>query len=81
MAKPSEPGAGVTRRGVERARRAVVNRVADLVWRARGRPRSVGTAAIEEPMQRLAEISRGDPDAIRYGVDLDLAQRRDEEKS
>jgi len=32
-------------------------------------------------MQRLAEISRGDPDAIRYGVDLDLAQRRDEEKS
>jgi hypothetical protein len=32
-------------------------------------------------MQRLAEIGRGDPDAIRYGVDLDLAQRRDEEKS
>ena len=73
--------AGVTRSGLERARRAVVGRVADLVWRARGRSRSVRAAAIEEPMQRLAEISRGDPDAIRYGVDLDLAQRRDEEKS
>lgn len=81
MAAPSERGAAVSNRGLERARKAVVGRVADLVWRARGRPRSVSAAAIEEPMQRLAEIGRGDPDAIRYGVDLDLAQRRDEEKS
>jgi hypothetical protein len=80
MAAPSKRGAAVSNRGLERARKAVVGRVADLVWRARGRPRSV-SAAIEEPMQRLAEIGRGDPDAIRYGVDLDLAQRRDEEKS
>lgn len=79
MAKLPRRGAEVTTRGLERARRAVVGRVADLVWRARGRPRSVGAAAIDEPMQRLAEIGRGDPDAIRYGVDLDLAQRRDEE--
>jgi hypothetical protein len=81
MAKPSQPGAEVSRRGVERARRAVVDRVADLVWRARGRRRSVRSPALEEPMQRLAEISRGDPDAIRYGVDLDLARRREEEES
>jgi len=81
MAKPPQPGAEVTTRGVERARRAVVERVADLVWRARGRPRSVRAAAIEEPMQRLAEIGRGDRDAIRYGVDLELAQRREEETS
>jgi len=81
MANRRERGAEVTNRGVERARRAVIDRVADLVWRARGRPRTIGDAAVEEPMQRLAEIGRGDPDAVRYGLDLHLAQRREEEES
>jgi hypothetical protein len=81
MGNPPDRDAEVTTRGLERARRAVVDRVADLVWRARGRPRSTRAAAVEEPMQRLVEISRGDAEAIRYGVDLDLAQRREEETS
>ena len=40
-----------------------------------------GAAAVEEPMQRLAEVGRGDPDAVHDRLDLNLAQRRDQEKS
>lgn len=62
--------AGVSRSRWERARRAVVDRIADAVWRARGRSRSDMRFRVEEPMQRLSGIARGDPDAIRYGLDL-----------
>ncbi len=78
MADPLERGRQVSTPVSERARRAVVDRIAELVWRARGRPRSNIAAALETPMERLVQIGRGDPEAISYG--LSLADGRDQEK-
>jgi len=67
--------AGVSKARWERARRAVIDRVADAVWRARGRPRAESSSSVKEPMARLAEIGKGDAEAVRYG--LDLADQRE----
>ncbi len=76
MADPRER-ARLMAMGRERARRAVVDRIAELVWRARGR-RGSSAAAVDVPMQRLVQIGRGDPEAISYG--LSLADGRDQEE-
>ncbi len=77
MGDPLERGRQVATPVSERARRAVVDRIAELVWRARGQRRS-SAAAVDVPMQRLVQIGRGDPEAISYG--LSLADGRDQEK-
>lgn len=70
-------GSGVSRAGWERAQQAVIGVVADLVWRARGRTRSGAvTSGLDESMERLASIGRGDPDSTRYGLDLADANAR-----
>jgi hypothetical protein len=69
--------AGVSKARWEQARRAVIDRIADAVWRARGRPRSDVTSRVQEPMARLAQIAQGDPEGVRYG--LDLVDRLDDE--
>ncbi len=72
--------AGVSRAGWERAQKAVIGRVADLVWRARRRTRSgAGTSGLDEPMERLSSIGRGDPGSTRYGLDLADAEARNPE--
>jgi hypothetical protein len=69
--------AGVSRFRWERARRAVVDRIADVVWRTRGRSHSDLRFRVEEPMQRLAGIARGDPDAITYGIGLAESEKNE----
>lgn len=69
--------AGVNRAGWERAQKAVIGLVADLVWRARGRTRlDARTTSLDEPMERLARIGVGDADSTRYGLDLADAEAR-----
>jgi hypothetical protein len=63
--------AGVTRARWERAQAAVIGLIAERVWRARGRTGSkVRPAGLDEPLDRLTGIGRGDRDAIRYGLNL-----------
>lgn len=73
MRHPPWLAAGVTRAAWERARNAVVGHVADLAWRGRGTPSARIDDLANEPMQRLAEMARGDRDATLYG--LSLAER------
>lgn len=70
--------AGVSRARWERAHGAVVGLVADLVWRARGQ-KSDPRQDLDEPMERLAGIGRGDPESTRYGLDLADAEPQDGE--
>lgn len=69
--------AGVSRAAWERARNAVVGHVADLAWRGRETPNARIDDLADEPMQRLAEMARGDRDATLYGLSLAERQRRD----
>jgi hypothetical protein len=70
--------AGVSRSRWERARRAVVDRIADVVWRTRGRSHSdLLRFRVEEAMQRLAGIARGDLDAITYGIGLAESEKNE----
>ena len=69
--------AGVTKAAWERARNALVEHVADLVWSARTRTKTRVDTLSDEPMQRLAEMSRGDRDATLYGLTLAERTKRD----
>ena len=69
--------AGVTKAAWERARNALVDHVADLVWSARTRNKTRVDDLSDEPMQRLAEMSRGDRDATLYGLTLAERTKRD----
>jgi hypothetical protein len=72
--------AGVTRARWEQAHAAVIGLIADRVWRARGRTRSNRRpAGLDEPLDRLTGIGRGDRDATRYGLDLVDAQSDDQD--
>jgi hypothetical protein len=69
--------AGVSKAGWERAQKAVIGLVADLVWRARKRTRSdPRSSGLDVPMERLARIGVGDPESTRYGLDLAEADAR-----
>jgi hypothetical protein len=73
--------AGVSKAAWERARQAVIDGVADLVWRTRGRPRSAGEKlGLDEQMDRVARLASGDPESTRYGLDLADARHDDEER-
>lgn len=61
--------AGVTQSQWRRAHHAVVELIADLVWRARG-SKDARAQEREAAMQRLTQIGEGDPESTRYGLDL-----------
>lgn len=65
--------AGVSKGAWDRARRGVIQLVADLVWASRRDERGI---AINGAMERLDEIRRGEPAAVKYG--LDVAERLNE---
>jgi hypothetical protein len=72
--------AGVTRARWERAQAAVIGLIADRVWRARGRtPSNQRPTGLDDPLDRLSGIGRGDRDAIRYGLSLADAQSDDQD--
>ena len=70
--------AGVTKAVWERARNALVDHVADLAWTARTVSKTRVDNLTDEPMQRLAEMSRGDRDATLYGLTLAERKQRDD---
>jgi hypothetical protein len=72
--------AGVTKRAWERARGALVDRVADLAWRRRTEGGASVDVQSDQLMQRLAEVSRGDRDATLYGMNLAEREHRDDER-
>jgi hypothetical protein len=79
---PTRPwqSAGVSKAGWERAQKAVIGRAANLVWRARKQePADTRTNGLDDSMERLAGIGRGDPDATRYGLNLADAEPQDGE--
>lgn len=67
--------AGVSPADWRRAHRAVVDLIADLVWRSRG-SKEARQLEKDAAMQRLSRIAEGDPESTRYG--LDLAHANDE---
>ncbi len=67
--------AGVSPADWRRAHRAVVDLIADLVWRSRG-SKEARRLEKDAAMQRLSRIAEGDPESTRYG--LDLAHANDE---
>lgn len=70
--------AGVDRLSWERARDALIDQVADKVWRARSKGTSQLTTETDPEMQRLAEVGTGDRDATLYGLRLaDMRHRRE----
>jgi hypothetical protein len=79
---PTRPwqSAGVSKAGWERAQKAVIGRAANLVWRARKQePADTRTNGLDDSMERLAGIGRGDPEATRYGLNLADAEPPDGE--
>ena len=70
--------AGVTKEVWERARAALIDHVADLAWTARTVSKGRVEKLTDEPMQRLAEMSRGDRDATLYGLTLAERRKRDD---
>jgi hypothetical protein len=70
--------AGVTKEVWERARNALVDHLADLAWTARDVSKHRVNNLSDEPMQRLAEMSRGDRDATLYGLTLAERRKRDD---
>jgi hypothetical protein len=77
MAKPPQRGTEVPNRGLGRARRAVVDRVAGGLADGHARSGTPPSKSRCSDSRRSAVATRN---AMRYGVDLDLAQRRDDEK-
>jgi hypothetical protein len=72
--------AGVTRARWERAQAAVIGLIADRVWQARGRtPSDRRPAGLDDPLDRLTGIGRGDRDATRYGLSLADTEPQDGE--
>jgi hypothetical protein len=62
--------AGVSRAGWEKAQRAVIGLIADLVWRARRTRSGARSSGLDESMERLNRIGHGDSESTRYGLDL-----------
>jgi hypothetical protein len=81
MAKAPWRRAGVSKAAWERARQAVIDGVADLVWRTRGRPRSADEKlGLDQQMEQVARLASGDPESARYGLDLADARPDGEER-
>jgi len=70
--------AGVDRTSWERARDALIDQVAEIVWRARSRRHGQMTADTDPEMQRLAQVGTGDRDATLYGLRLAEQRKRGE---